>query len=83
MSKPPFHINCYWGIQRELANHKLTSQLYAQLAHSDAGSDILGSRKDEEEAVNIRPTNLVELYGVSTKNEVIKNSLTLPYLVSL
>ena len=76
MSKCPVHVDCYSDVQSELANYKLTSQLYAQLEHSDVGSSILGSRKDEEEPVNVRPVNLVEVYGLSATNAVFKNSLT-------
>lgn len=75
MSKCPVHMNSYSDIQSELANYKLTSQLYAQLEHSDVCSSILGSKKDEEEPANIRPMNLVELYRVSATNAVFKNSL--------
>lgn len=69
------HFYCYWGVQRELANYKLTSQLYAQLVHSDVGPDILGSKKDEEEAVNIRPRNHLSRAPWS-KYQNRKNSLT-------
>lgn len=73
MSKWPVHIYCYWGVR--LANYKLTSQLYAQLVHSDVGSDILGSKKDEEEAVNIRPRNELSR-ALWSKYHKCKNSLT-------
>lgn len=76
MSNCLVHMNCYSDVQSKLANYKLTSQLHAQLEHSDVGSSILGSRKDEEEPVNTRPMNSVELYGVNATNAVFKNSLT-------
>ena len=78
MSKCPVHMNCYSDVQSELANYKLTSQLYAQLEHSDVGSGTLGSRKDEEEPVNIRPMNLVELEYVPQMQCSRTVLLTLP-----
>lgn len=68
-------MNCYSDVQSELANYKLTSQLYAQLEHSDVCSSILGSKKVEEEPANIRPMNSVKLYQVSAPNAVFKSSL--------
>lgn len=76
MSKCPVHINCYSDVQSELANYKLTSQLYAQLEYSDVVFDNLGSRKDKEEPVTLRPRNSVEIYGLSASNAVFKNSFT-------
>lgn len=52
----------YSAIQDGLANDKLTNQQYAQLKCSDVGSSFLGCRKDEEELVNTRPMNSVDLY---------------------
>lgn len=76
MSMCPVHINRYSDVQSELANYKLTSQLYAQLECSDVGSDNLGSRKDKEEPVTIRPMNSVEIYELSASNVVFKNTCT-------
>jgi len=63
-------------VWNELAYHKPVSQLYAHLEHSDSGSGILGSRKDEEEPLNIKTMNSVELGGGSATNAVF--FLTLP-----
>lgn len=71
MSKCPVHTKCYLDVESELANYKLTSQLQAGAFRY---CSILGSRRDEEEPVNIRTTDLVEPYGISATNAVFKNS---------
>lgn len=75
-------MNCYSDVQSELANYKRTSQLYAQLEHSDIGSSTLRSRKDDEEPVNIRPMNSVVMWSECHKCSVQEQSYLL-YLGSL
>lgn len=82
MSKCAVHVDCYSDVQTELENYKLTSQLYAQLEHSDVGSSILGSRKVEEECKR-QASELSRGIWIKCHKSGVQEQSYLPYLVSL